>query len=69
MFIIIEDPVKKNGAKFTEELRIVPVVWRPGYFNYGAGKSPGLGLLPSSILFRQTSRNCVKSRSPAPLTG
>jgi hypothetical protein len=23
MFIITEDPVKKNGAKFTEELRIV----------------------------------------------
>jgi hypothetical protein len=46
MFIITEDPVQKNGAKFTEELWIV--VWRPIYFNYGAAKSPGLGLLPSS---------------------
>jgi hypothetical protein len=31
------------------------VIWRPVYSNYGAAKSPGLGLLPSSILFRQTS--------------
>jgi hypothetical protein len=51
MFIITEDPVKKNGAKFTEELRIE--VWRRVYWNY-------TGLLPSSILFRQTSRCCGK---------
>jgi hypothetical protein len=53
MFIITEDRVKKNGAKVTEELRIV--VWRPVFSNYGAAKSPGLGLLPSSILFRQNN--------------
>jgi hypothetical protein len=53
MFIITEYPFKKNGTKVTEELQIV--VWRPEYFNYRAAKSPGLGLLPSSILFRQTS--------------
>jgi hypothetical protein len=53
MIIITEDPVKKNGAKVTEELWIV--VWRPVYSNYGAAKSHGLVLLPSSIFFRQTS--------------
>jgi hypothetical protein len=69
MFIIAEDPVKKNGVKFTEELRIV--VWRPEYSNYRyrAAKSLGLGLLPSSILFHQTSKSCGKSYSPAALTG
>jgi hypothetical protein len=58
MFSIIEDPVKKNDAKFlsyTEELRIE--IWRPVYSSYGATKSPGLGLPPSSILFRQTIRS------------
>jgi hypothetical protein len=47
---------KKNGAIFrscTEELRLA--IWRPVYSNYGAAKSPGLGLLPSSILFRHTA--------------
>jgi hypothetical protein len=39
MFIITEDHVKKNGAKVTEELRIV---WRPVYSNYRAPKSPDL---------------------------
>jgi hypothetical protein len=34
------------NAIFTDELRIV--VWRPEYSNYGAAKSPGLELLPSS---------------------
>jgi hypothetical protein len=28
---------------------------KPVYSNYGTAKSPGLGLLPFSILFRQTS--------------
>jgi hypothetical protein len=54
MFMITENSVKKNGAKVPEELRTV-VIWRPLYTNYGAAKSPGLGLLPSSILFPQTS--------------
>jgi hypothetical protein len=59
MFIITEDPVKKNNAKFwSEELRIV--IRHPVYYNYGAAKSPGLGLLPSSILFRQT-RICMSA--------
>jgi hypothetical protein len=53
MFNITEDPVKKNGAKVLEELRIV--VWRPVFSMYGAAKSPGLGLLPSSILNRQNN--------------
>jgi hypothetical protein len=34
MFNITEDPVKKNGAKVTEELQ--RVVWRPVFYNYGA---------------------------------
>jgi hypothetical protein len=67
LFIIAEDPVKKKGAQFTEELRIV--VWRPVYSNYGAAKSPGMGLLPSSILFRQISRSCGKSNRLTPLAG
>jgi hypothetical protein len=49
MFIITVDPVEKNCAKVTEELRIVV------FSNYEAAKSPGLGLLPSSILFRQNN--------------
>jgi hypothetical protein len=43
--------IRKNGAKVTEELRIV--VWRPVYSNYGAVKSPGLGQCPSSNIFHQ----------------
>jgi hypothetical protein len=54
MFIITED-IKKNGAKVTEELRIV--LWRPVNSNYGAAKIPGLGHCPSpsSNIFRQNN--------------
>jgi hypothetical protein len=53
MIIITEDPVKKNGAKVTEELWIV--VWRP-YFLKGLQRALDcMGLLPSSILFRQNN--------------
>jgi hypothetical protein len=51
MFIITEDPIysiRKNGAKVTEELRIV--VWRLVYSNYGAAKIPRLVLLGLNII-------------------
>jgi hypothetical protein len=39
MFIVTEDPVKKNAAKVTEELRIV--IWRPVYSKYaGLQRAP-----------------------------
>jgi hypothetical protein len=38
---IIEDPDKKNGAKFTEELRIV--VWRPYILTTGLQRAPDWG--------------------------
>jgi hypothetical protein len=40
MSFITDDPVKKNGAKVTEELRTV--VWRSIFSNNGAAKSPAL---------------------------
>jgi hypothetical protein len=47
MFIITEDPVKKNGAELWLVVCALYIL-----SNYGAAKSPGLGLLRSSILFR-----------------
>jgi hypothetical protein len=41
MFIITEDPVKKKGAKFTEELRIE--VWRPLLYILRGCKEPRTG--------------------------
>jgi hypothetical protein len=40
MFIITEDPVKKNGAKVTEDLRIV--VWNgaPYFLTTGLQRAP-----------------------------
>jgi hypothetical protein len=54
MFIITEDPVMKNAAKVTEELWIVK--WRTYFLTTGLQRAPDcMGLLPSSILFRQNN--------------
>jgi hypothetical protein len=39
MFIITEDPVKKNGTQFFR--RAADRSMAPVYFNYGAAKCPG----------------------------
>jgi hypothetical protein len=40
MFIITGDPVKQNGAKFTEELRIVVLYVAPYFLTMGLQRAP-----------------------------